>query len=66
MRTMPAAAIQEGTVVRIEIDGTSYDFLITKVSNSDPRPGRITWTILGRNAKFEVGGAERVLTVSLP
>lgn len=65
MRALPAAAIKEGTAVRlpgfIEDDESAT---ISKVHNSTPRSGRITWET--DKGEVEVGGNQAVEVVRLP
>lgn len=60
-RTLPAAAIPIGAVVRL--DGT--DVTCARVDNSDPLPGWLTLTDTDGRV-WRLGGGERVNVVSLP
>jgi hypothetical protein len=63
VRQLPAAAIPEQSEV---VDPTTgKTFVIYKVYNATPKPGRITWSNQDGD-EFEVGGNERVEVVSLP
>ena len=43
MKTLPAAAIHEGTIVRLPHNEGFDEFKIIKVENATPIPGKITW-----------------------
>jgi len=60
-RTLPAAAVPIGAVVRLD----NTDVTAAHIVNGDPLPGWLTLTdTAGRD--WHLGGAERVSVVSLP
>lgn len=65
MRTLPAAAIQAQTIVRLPHNGGFDKFKILKVENSTPIPGKITWHT-DTQQSIIVGGSLRVDVVALP
>lgn len=56
MRTTPAAAVQKGDTILVNDD----EVTVTKIENSTPVGGRITW-----NGHIEIGAATRVEVVRL-
>lgn len=59
MRTLAAAAVQKGDVVRV----SGHEIRVVRVHNSEPSPGRITWDT--DVEPVEIGAATRVEVVRL-
>lgn len=61
---IPAAAVKARHVVLLSVEegGTRRPRTVTKVENSTPVPGRITWH-LEDGTTHEVGGAQLVDTI---
>lgn len=64
-RTLPAAAVPFGAVVRIPKEN-NIEVCIGAIDNSSPRPGRITWYDYDHVLIIEVGAADLVEIVSIP
>ena len=62
-RFLPAAAIPEGSVVRVP--ESDQDIFVDIVVNSTPHPGVITW-VDNKAIEFEIGAATQVEIVSIP
>lgn len=63
MHDLPAAAIPKNSVVA-RADGSQVT--ISRVENSTPREGLITWTDKATGNRFAVPASRRVPAVSLP
>jgi hypothetical protein len=59
MRTLPAAAVQKGDVVKVN----DAEVRVIRVHNGEPVAGRITWDT--DKEPVEIGGAVRVEVVRL-